>query len=132
MGMHTDNVYGALVTLIDWTGNGDGMSTADHSGAAPQTGYIFFSPRPRFHTASPATVACDWSNNNVYVKGPRRIRRREKVLGVIADKGSDVSTQPRTVKRGQRIKPGRTFFQLILPLNQPLKTNYLVSFSVLS
>ena len=31
----------------------------------------------------------------------------------------------RTVKRGQRIKPGRTFFQLILPLNQPLKTNYL-------
>ena len=38
----------------------------------------------------------------------------------------------RTVKRGQRIKPGRTFFQLILPLNQPLKTNYLVSFSVLS
>ena len=39
---------------------------------------------------------------------------------------------PRTVKRGQRIKPGRTFFHLILPLNQPLKTNYLVSFSVLS
>ena len=38
----------------------------------------------------------------------------------------------RTVKRGQRIKPGRTFFQLILPLYQPLKINYLVSFSVLS
>ena len=40
--------------------------------------------------------------------------------------------KPRTVKRGQRIQPGRTFFQLILLLNQRLKTNYLVSFSVLS
>ena len=38
----------------------------------------------------------------------------------------------RTVKIGQWIKPGRTLFQLILPLNQQLKTNYLVSFSVLS
>ena len=39
---------------------------------------------------------------------------------------------PRTVQRGQRIKPDRYFFQLILPLNQLLKTSYLVSFSVLS
>ena len=39
---------------------------------------------------------------------------------------------PRTVMRGQRIKPARTFFQLILHLNQLQKTNHLVSFSVLS
>ena len=40
---------------------------------------------------------------------------------------------PRTVKIGQRIKPGRTLFQLILPLNQPQKlTTCLVSLSSLN
>ena len=38
----------------------------------------------------------------------------------------------RTIKRGQRIKPGRNFFRLILPLNQPLKTTWLVSASSLN